>query len=92
MFVKPGSVLFGTTVFGQDVGVYHNLLARAFVVVYNAGQTFNNQQDTRSSLEHALGHSISPSTRVRSGVYRRFMPAFGDAPGHAARVGAAGQS
>ena len=75
MFVKPGSVLFGTTVFGQDVGVYHNLLARAFVVVYNAAHTFNNQQDTRSSLEHALGHSISLSTRVRSGVYRLFRGA-----------------
>ncbi len=52
--LNPGGVVFGTTILGQDSSVQHNLLARTFMAVYNAKHIFNNQQDTRSSLEHAL--------------------------------------
>ncbi len=57
--LSPGGVLFGTTVLGQDSSVQHNLLAQVFMTFYNAKHIFNNQQDTRTSLEHALSQHFA---------------------------------
>ncbi len=46
-------------------------------------------QWTQRDYAQSIGRSVA---WVKKWIKRRFMPAFGDAPGHAARVGAAGQS
>ncbi|HEX6291722.1 MAG TPA: class I SAM-dependent methyltransferase [Herpetosiphonaceae bacterium] len=51
--LKPGGVVFGTTILGR--GVRHNALARTLMRVYNAKGIFGNTEDSQAALEQALG-------------------------------------
>lgn len=50
--LKPGGILFGTTVLSQ--GVRKNLFARFFMWLMNVIGVFNNRRDNAHELEHAL--------------------------------------
>jgi SAM-dependent methyltransferase len=56
--LRPGGVLFGTTILPAGVGVRPTWLANAFMAVYNALHIFNITHDSRRSLERALGRSF----------------------------------
>ncbi len=60
--LKPGGVLFGSTVLGQ--GVPRNPLARFLMRLYNARRVFSNRQDTPEALQALLQASFG-SCQVR---------------------------
>jgi ubiquinone/menaquinone biosynthesis C-methylase UbiE len=55
--LKPGGVLFGTTILGQ--GVPHNALARTLLRTYNAKGIFGNTQDSQAALQRALSQHFN---------------------------------
>ena len=50
--LKPGGVLFGTTILGQ--GIQRNFLAKTLMRVYNSKRIFSNLEDNASDLENVL--------------------------------------
>ena len=50
--LKPGGVIFGTTILGKEVPV--GVLAKKFLQVYNRTGIFNNARDSRTDFEHIL--------------------------------------
>ncbi|HEY0602224.1 MAG TPA: class I SAM-dependent methyltransferase [Herpetosiphonaceae bacterium] len=50
--LRPGGVLFGTTILSQGVRV--GLLARIFMAVYNEARLFGNREDSLQALERNL--------------------------------------
>jgi len=55
--LKPGGVLFGTTILGQ--GAQHGRLARAFLRIYNQRGVFGNTDDSVQGLTDALAPHFS---------------------------------
>jgi len=56
-FLKPGGVLFGTTILGEGVGF--NLLGRLFMDVYNSRRILNNRNDNLVDLEENLKRNFA---------------------------------
>lgn len=50
--LKPGGVIFGTTILGEGVPI--GILAKKFLQIYNRTGIFNNVHDSRTDLEHIL--------------------------------------
>lgn len=50
--LRPGGVVFGSTVLGRDAG--HSRSARALLALYNAVGAFDNRADSAADLEMAL--------------------------------------
>jgi SAM-dependent methyltransferase len=54
--LKPGGVLFGSTILGR--GVRHNALGRALMRLYNRKGIFANLEDDRDGLERGLAAQL----------------------------------
>ena len=54
--LKPGGVLFGSTILGR--GVRHNALGRMLMQVYNRQGIFANSDDDRAGLERGLAAEL----------------------------------
>jgi len=66
-WLKPGGVVFGATILGEDVE--HGFLARKLMNVYNAKGIFSNVSDSVEGLRAALDkHFEESSVRVAGSV------------------------
>ncbi|MDR3414939.1 MAG: class I SAM-dependent methyltransferase [Nevskia sp.] len=68
--LRPGGVLFGSTILGQ--GVRHNLIGRALMSLYNSKGIFGNRNDDLETLRAGLSRNFARVELEQVGVVAVF--------------------